>query len=365
MYRRNPWASKCRKKKSKNVKTFDNNRKVVLKESLKGSWYNQESKELLVEPEVAEPEDTGGPSRSYRKIVEWNESTDDDDDDDSDKESDFYSDSDNETEPETHSENENIVKSTPYWIIDTNLLEKHLNDIGVCRFCHNNLYVFEHRNHRAGLGTRLCFNCKTMGCNGNAAINGFNTTEKRGTMFTINRQSVIAARMIGRGRQGLLKFSSVMGLSSPVSRPAYSEHTKFIEEKSGLPKDLSLSTAAKTVRHIIAKSSDLSETDTLDMPTSFDGTWGSRGWTARDGVATAIADVTGQVIDIVYKNSSCRDCFVKQRKKDLGEISFIEYVDWYMRHEPICLLNHDGSSSVSFILLHLSNARSNHNPIGK
>ena len=40
--------------------------------------------------------------------------------------------------------------------------------------------------------------------------------------------------------------------------------------------------------------------ENVDIPTSFDGTWCSCGWTARRGVFTAIAEKIAQVIDVSY-----------------------------------------------------------------
>ena len=201
-------------------------------------------------------------------------------------------------------------------------------------------------NQRAGLGTRIIFKCSTEECS-NSSANGFHTTSKIGKTYKINQQSIIAARLIGKGRQGLLKFSSVCGLSKPVSRPVYSEQNKILEKKSEEVKDISLLAAGKMAKHIVAKSLDLNEDDKLDVPTSFDNTWGERGYTARDGVGTAIAEPTGQIMDSCYKNSNCRECYVMEQKRLEGKISFIEYVEWYTKHEPNCLLNHEGSSGVS------------------
>ena len=57
--------------------------------------------------------------------------------------------------------------------------------------------------------------------------------KKKGQMFEINQKSVLASRIIGKGRRGLDKFCSVIGLSTPVQRnKAFAEHTKNLEKNS-------------------------------------------------------------------------------------------------------------------------------------
>lgn len=49
---------------------------------------------------------------------------------------------------------------------------------------------------------------------------------------------------------------------------------------------------------------------------SFEGSWSSRGWTARHGIVAAISVKSGKVVDVVYLSSSCNQC----EKRKRGEI---------------------------------------------
>ena len=50
--------------------------------------------------------------------------------------------------------------------------------------------------------------------------------------------------------------------------------------------------------------------ENANIPTSFDGTWCSRGWTASRVVVTAMAQKTAQaqVIDVSYRCQTCFQC---------------------------------------------------------
>ena len=45
------------------------------------------------------------------------------------------------------------------------------------------------------------------------------------------------------------------------------------------------------------------EDDIVDTGVRFDGSWQKRGWTSRSGVATAISESAGQLLDIMKKQS--------------------------------------------------------------
>ena len=45
--------------------------------------------------------------------------------------------------------------------------------------------------------------------------------------------------------------------------------------------------------------------------------------------------------------SYCKVCNNLKHKKEMGTISLVQYVESYNKHEPDCLLNHEGSASVS------------------
>ena len=65
----------------------------------------------------------------------------------------------------------------------------------------------------------------------------------------------------------------------------------------------------------------------LNAGTSFDCSWNSRGWQARDGIVAAISQDTGKILDIVHKSLSCPACKFKQSKRNEGSMTTIEYLE--------------------------------------
>ena len=238
--------------------------------------------------------------------------------------------------------------SSSNWIMDPNSLHMYLQNVAVCKECHSSLCLSELIKHRRGLGTKFILKCSNDLCKSHNSNEGFNTTKKKGQMFEINQKSVLASRIIGKGRRGVDKFCSVIGLSSPVKRKAFAEHTKTLEKIAFDLRNENFKKAAQHAKNMQAEATG--EIDNIiDLPTCFDGSWNSRGWLAKKGFASAIAENTSQVIDIVFKNSTCRLCDEKKQQLKNNEIDNLEYLTWYTSHEENCLYNHDGSPQVCII----------------
>lgn len=58
-----------------------------------------------------------------------------------------------------------------------------------------------------------------------------------------------------------------------------------------------------------------------------------------------IAESTSEVVDVVLKNTSCRQ-WSNGRKTRSEEISEIDYQHWFISHDYMCQHNHDGSAQV-------------------
>ena len=98
--------------------------------------------------------------------------------------------------------------------------------------------------------------------------------------------------------------------------------------------------------HIELATDEEVEDTVVDIGASFDCSWSSRGWSARDGLVAAVSEDTGKVLDVTYMTRECSRCKGMEEKRARGEISRIDFLSWYISHEPSCLLNHEGSAQV-------------------
>lgn len=105
--------------------------------------------------------------------------------------------------------------------------------------------------------------------------------------------------------------------------------------------------AASRVRDI---HSEEGEEAAVDVPTSVDGSWATRGHKSRDAVVGCIAEETGQVIDAVFLCNSCPQCTNLDAQFKSGKLSHLDYYRKCRDHEEHCSRNHEGSSQVCTIV---------------
>ncbi|VDI16234.1 Hypothetical predicted protein [Mytilus galloprovincialis] len=90
------------------------------------------------------------------------------------------------------------------------------NQTAVCRKCHVGSLKLENLPGQRGLCSRLQWNCNN--CNHKCEFySDSNTGYGSGHSKDINRLSVMAMRTIGKSRNALLKFCSIMDLPAPIN----------------------------------------------------------------------------------------------------------------------------------------------------
>ena len=126
---------------------------------------------------------------------------------------------------------------------------------------------------------------------------------------------------------------------------------RVFEEKAFVLRDENLKEAASRARDLTIREQNLAHsTEVVDIPTNFDGTRSSRGWTAGRGVVTALAEISSQVIDVSYKCRVCNQCNIIEERKKNGVLSTIEHLEQITEHERSCFKNHSGSPQVRFLI---------------
>ena len=284
LYKSSPFvasaSSRKRGRKKSNKAALASPKNKLLISRNKGSWFPNTSNEEI-ENQIETPSSSSSCSSSHKKLVLWKE---------------------------VRRESQYEVSDRCHWVIDMNILETYIKDVAVCKECSSELSLDEMVEYRMGLGTRFRFSCKNVDCSSHINNHGFSTTNKKGKMYEINRKSVLAGRIVGKGRSGIEKICSVLGPASPINKSSFAEHTVYLQNQAFEMRLENLQKAAKKAKQQICVQSELSNDEIVDIPTCFDGSWNSRGWLAKKGFASAIAENTSQVIDIVFKNSTCRTC---------------------------------------------------------
>ena len=319
-----PFASaKKPSKRKKGSNSFDKDRADVLAASDRGSYFEQEK---LIAQDVENRREDEMVSASRAKIEGKDESA----------------------EPDSQESWQKLAGRT---IVAGDRLQDNLFKSVSCRFCHADVTLLENASSKSGLGSCWIVSCQNEDCPSRSTNAAFNTTP-RGKGFEINRASVLGFRAIGRGHAGASKTLSFLGLK-PIDKHYWSENAKKIEAEAKNLLENELNRAAFEVKEskfaldlLDCTREQLGEV-VVDCGVTIDASWCSRGWSATDAVIAAISVDTGKVVDVVHMSSSCTECKKMDKRKMEGEVSRLEYLSWFTKHEPSCYLNHEGSSAVS------------------
>jgi len=230
-----------------------------------------------------------------------------------------------------------------------------LNVPGVSR---KKMAVKKTMNTSTGLGAEWVCRCKSSSCTSHQTLASFHTTLKTNRFFDINRESVLGLRLIGCGHSAAQKVLSVLNLPRPVSNVSWTAHTKALELATNELLERELQNAVLQVKKYKLENGDLDanvdcsiadeqlKDIVVNAGVSIDGSWNSRGWSARDGMVAVVSIDTGKVLDIVFLSNSCAACEQKKREQCEGIISWRDFLGWFIGHEENCYLNHEGSSQV-------------------
>ena len=153
------------------------------------------------------------------------------------------------------------------------------------------------------------------------------TPNKKGQAFEINRRTVLAAREIGIGHKGFVKFSGVMNMPPPMKKNSYKDIVKLLEHAAESVAQRSIDKAATETKEFYESEDD----GIYDVAVSGDGTWRKRGFNSSTGIVTAISLVTGNVLDTEIMSRECRTCLLKSNKEGTPEFDL-----WWEGHQHEC-----------------------------
>ena len=138
-------------------------------------------------------------------------------------------------------------------------------------------------------------------CISEASVHSTHKNESR-KPYQINTLSTLGMRAIGKWRNAALKLCAVLNQGKTVSKIAWAKYTKRLVETSSEVTDSNMEMNAKE-----AHSTSYNNGDVKSTCVSFDCTWNSCGWQAKEGVAADIALKTSKITDIVRKTTYYRE----------------------------------------------------------
>ncbi|CAC5368666.1 unnamed protein product [Mytilus coruscus] len=148
-------------------------------------------------------------------------------------------------------------------------------------------------------------------------------------------------RTIGKSRNALLKFCSIMDLPTPINYKPFKKHTEALKEASEKTCRDKMIESAEELKIIKRDSSEWDGEGPCKCAVSVDGSWSHVGYSARNGFVSVISVDTGKVLDYVTVSNECKGCKQWERER---KTSTREFLSWFVEHDKVCTLNHEGSA---------------------
>ena len=248
-----------------------------------------------------------------------------------------------ESESDSVDEDKCNEGSDSYVVIDINLLQSNLACAAVCKACHSELIIHEVLGSRQGLGTKLMFSCMNSEC---SACIRFDTTAKERYRYKINSQLVLGSRSCAISRAGAVRFLGLLNLGEPVCQDSWTSATKEWENLCLTLREESCKNATARAVSVIKETGEGKNSDgSVNVATGFDGSWKVRGYTSPEGLVSAVAEDTSQVLDVCYLVNTCKTCNMIEASKAAGEYDELTYLAKLVKHGETCRRNHDGSAA--------------------
>lgn len=242
--------------------------------------------------------------------------------------SDSDEESDEETQHETHPDAGDF-SGTGYRLVSLVLLFAAISTFSSCKSCKvGDVVVSE--GTRNGLAPSIIFTCTECPAQLSLSL----SPKLPGCFFEINRLAVFGMRLIGRGRQALVKLCAALNMPNPMSRSSFSGHQTALNDAAEQIAERSMNAASSAVQAAAGQ----------DIAVSADGTWMRRGFSSLYGAMSVIAWETGRVLDVYVLSRFCSSCSKKQCERRAGKLTAEDHEAWKAQHKPNCSANYSGSA---------------------
>lgn len=164
-----------------------------------------------------------------------------------------------------------------------------------CKTCGSNV-SFTQTSPR-GLGFKIIISC------GQCAEIAIPSCPLRKNGFEINRQIILAMRILRVGLGEIEKFCAFMNMPRPTFHSFYDKIVDMISIATATVRDLSMKNAMQKEQKRCQENGQLE-----GITVSADGSWRKRGFTSLFEITSLIRWYSGKMIDVEVKSKYCKAC---------------------------------------------------------
>eukprot|EP00117_Sycon_ciliatum_P008187 scpid80868/ scgid11001/ len=154
--------------------------------------------------------------------------------------------------------------------------------------------------------------------------------------YDVNRKSVLAMRLIGRGRESLKKVCAMLDLPPPLAKKSFDFHRDALFKAA---RDQAEESMSRWSADLVTTRTAQHEPKPSDVVVSTDGTWMRRGHSSMYGVQTVISLDTKRVLDVEILSKSCSRCVHWKSSLAKKTVMQGDYDEWREQHTQTCQVN--------------------------
>ena len=206
-----------------------------------------------------------------------------------------------------------------------------------CQVCHEgSLSLIE--ESRYGLATECALRCSSCDSSASSPLSLKKTGQK---WYDVNRRSVLAMRLVGRGRESLKKICATLDMPPPLAKKSFDFHRSALRQAT---ETLAQESMSRWAADLVSLRTSSHAVNPADVVVSTDGTWMRRGYSSLYGVQTVISLDTKKTLDVEILSKSCARCRSWRSRLDKHEVSKEECDAWEAGHAGECHINTHVSS---------------------
>ena len=238
----------------------------------------------------------------------------------------------------------NVAPSYIGYVQATRLVEMPILSQAIFAFCsckhcgEGNVELLERTTARHGVVSVCYFRCRGCGSEFDFPLS---SRQSGRHPYATNVRATLGMRLVGAGHTALSTLAATLDMPPPLNHHSLAGlNGRILEVVEELAR-ASVRKAAASLRTSFL-GADADDSDVANVTVSFDGSWSTRGFTARYSFSSVISTENKKVLDW---HTASRDCNICQHiERTFPDRDSEEYQQRMEDHEAICKRNHAGSA---------------------
>ena len=244
-----------------------------------------------------------------------------------------------ETLPSYNATDDAFVGVAENRLVEMPILSAAISSFCLCKNCgEGNVELMESTSERQGLVSVCFLKCSACACKYDFPLSSRQSGKHP---YATNVRATLGMRLVGAGHKALSTFAAALDMPPPSNHHSLATLNGRILEAVEKLARVSVREAAADLRSSVL-GAEVDESSVANVTVSFDGSWSTRGFTARYGFSSVISVENKKVLDWHTGSRDCHRC--QHIERTVANRESKEYQKLMEKHDAVCQRNHAGSA---------------------